>query len=430
MILLAGTLGGKTAANSENQIPPVLTLDRAVRIALRSQPAIRAAAAEINLSEGVVGQAESNFYPNLNFTASGAHIDGYFVFNPSFPARKQAYDSYNTSIQLQQILFDFNKTWPRVSAGKYGLEAARANFQAARDAVIMNVQLAYYQIIRAMNIVQVNTSTVRQADEHLRKARAFQTVGKASQFDITRAEVDLANANVNLLTAQNAVQIAKVQLKNAMGVQETTDFTVPDTFRIEPFRVPLDSVKQIALESRPEIHSGLARINANQALLAATKGQHLPNLVATGSYQWNGFEFPLQGRWNIGLSLNLPIFQGFNISAQVQQVEANVDASVAALEILKQQILLLVEQYYLQLEEAGKKIKATDVLVQQASENLRLAESRFSSGLGSAIEITDAMVVLDNARIASVQAVYDYNVALAQLRRAMGIPLQQNIDEQ
>jgi outer membrane protein len=127
----------------------------------------------------------------------------------------------------------------------------------------------------------------------------------------------------------------------------------------------------------------------------------------------------------VGVSLSIPIFQGFNISAQVQQAEANVDASVAAFETLEQQILLLVEQYYLLLEETGKKVKATDVLIKQAKENLRLAEIRYSSGLGSPIEITDALVTLGNARITNVQAIYDYNVALAQLRRAMGMPLQQ-----
>jgi outer membrane protein TolC len=125
----------------------------------------------------------------------------------------------------------------------------------------------------------------------------------------------------------------------------------------------------------------------------------------------------------VGLTLNFPIFQGFNVSAQVQQAEANAEASTAAFETLEQQILLLVEEFYLQLEEAGKKIKVTDILIKQAKDNLRLAETRYSSGLGSPIEITDALVAADNAQIANVQAVFDYNVALAQLRRAMGQPV-------
>ena len=125
----------------------------------------------------------------------------------------------------------------------------------------------------------------------------------------------------------------------------------------------------------------------------------------------------------MGLTLNFPIFQGFNVSAQVQQAEANAEASTAAFETLEQQILLLVEEFYLQLEEAGKKIKVTDILIKQAKDNLRLAETRYSSGLGSPIEITDALVAADNAQIANVQAVFDYNVALAQLRRAMGQPV-------
>jgi outer membrane protein TolC len=423
-LFLSSLLHFTLNAQIESKIPPSLTLENAVVIALENQPAIRSAEAGIHFSEAVLRQARSNFFPYLNFVAGGSHIEGYFIFNPSFPARKQDYDSYNAAIQLQQIILDFNKTWPRVSAGEYGLEGSKFDYQSTRDAVIMNVQLAYYQNIRTKSIVQVNKSTVQQAEKHLEKAKAFHSAGKGSQFDITRAEVDLANANLNLLSAQNAEQIAKVQLKNAMGIRETTDFSVPDSFRIEAFDVPLDSVKQIALNDRPEIRSAQARINENHAFVTAARNAHLPNLLATGSYQWNGFEFPLQSRWNIGVTLNLPIFQGFNISAQVQQAKANVDAAVAAFESLEQQILMLVEEYYLQLEETGKKIKVTGILIKQATENLRLAETRYSSGSGSPLEITDALVALDNAQIANVQAIFDYNVALAQLRRAMGRPLQ------
>jgi outer membrane protein len=415
MILVTNLL-----AQTQIQLPAHLTLKDALQTALTYHPSLRSAEAGVRVSKALLIQAKSNFLPEISFSAGGSHIDGYFVFNPSFPPRKQTYDSYNASLQAQQIIFDFSKTFTSVSVGKYNLESSQEDYQSAREAVALNLQLAYFQMIEAEHIVTVNEQTVKQAESHLQRARGFHLVGKSPQFDVTRAEVDLANANVALIGARNRQAVARVQLLNAMGISLDHEFSVVDSFKVEPFPMPLDSVVQIAMQRRPELRSAMARIESNRALVRVACSQHLPTLLASGSYSWNGFNFPLQSRWNAGLTLSFPIFQGFNVWAKVQQAQANENAAQAAFDALSQQVMLEVQQNYLNLKEAGERILASQKLLEQAEENLQLAEARYNSGIGSAIEITDARTVLCNSSITNIQALFDYNSSLVLLQWSMG----------
>ncbi len=407
--------------NTAEVISDSLTMEQAVRIALGHQPLLRSAEASVRSASSSVTQAQSNYFPSLSLNASGTRTGGAFVFNPSFPARTQFYNNYSTGASLQQTIYDFGKTGGRVSASEDLYSASSFDYNSTRDNVVMNVELAYIAFVQAQRLVGVDEEAVKQAEDHLKEAQAFYKVGSRPQFDVTKSEVDLANANVNLIRARNQVRIAKVQLENAMGVHPAQAYAVQNTFDTTSFAMPLDSAKAIALESRPEVSAAEARVRANQALASAAWDQNLPSLALSGSYTWNGFDFPLVSRWTGGITLSVPLFQGFNVEAQVQQAEANTDAAQASLDLLKESVRLDVEQNYLSLKEAGERIGASAKLVTQAVENLKLAEGRYNSGVGSPIEITDAQVTLSNARITYIQALADYNSSLIRLQKAMGV---------
>jgi outer membrane protein TolC len=410
------------AAQQRAVVLDALTLEGAVQLALEHHSSLKAAEASIRSSEASLTQSRANYFPTLTASATGTRTEGAFVFNPDFPPREQAYNNYSTGLQIQQTIYDFGKTSQRVSANFQFVEASTLDYQSTRSAVIANVQLAYFSLVQAQRLIQVNEETVAQAAEHLTQAKAFYAVGRRPQFDVTRSEVDLANANVNLIRARNQVRLAKVQLENAMGVHPTTRYSIADSFTITPFTMSLDSAKAIAFERRQELRAARARLEANQSLVSATWSQHLPTLSANGTYTWSGFNFPLYSRWNAGITLSLPLFQGFSVVAQVQQAQANADVVRANIDVLTETILLEVEQNFLGLKEAEERIGATTKLVEQAGENLKIAEGRYNSGVGSAIEITDAQVALSNARITNIQTLFDYNSSLVRLRRAMGTP--------
>ncbi len=398
-----------------------LTVQQAVGIALEYHPSIKASRAAASSAAAGHKQALAGYLPSIEFTGSAQQTQGAFVFNPSFPPRDQAYSSYTAGFQFQQLLFDFSRTTGRTSAAGDLEQASGNDLEASRQTVILNVQIAYYGVLQAEQVVTANEEAREQAARHLAEAKAFFSVGTRPQYDVTKSEVDLANAEVALISARNQLRLARVQLENAMGIQTDRQYKLVDSFMTPSPILSLDSARNVALRERPELRSALARVSANEALATSARSQHLPSLSAFGGYTWTNFSFPLFNRWNAGVSVSLPVFQGFSLDAQVEQADANTDAAIASLDLLRQSVFLEVEQAYLSLKEAEERTVATSKLVAQANENLVLAERQYAAGVGTLLEVTDAKLVRTNARITTIQALYDYNSWLVRLQKAMGL---------
>ncbi len=181
-----------------------LTLQQAIDLAVEHHPALRAAEANIRSASGSLTQAKSAYFPSLSVSGSVTRNDGAFVFNPTIPPRNQTYDSYTTGLQASQTLFDFGRTINRVSAGSSTLDASSLDYTASRATVIANAEVAYFGVVQSDQVVRVNEEAVGQATKHLTQAKAFYSVGRRPLFDVTKAEVDLANANVNLIRARTS----------------------------------------------------------------------------------------------------------------------------------------------------------------------------------------------------------------------------------
>lgn len=206
-----------------------------------------------------------------------------------------------------------------------------------------------------------------------------------------------------------------------MGILTSTQYAVQDTFEIPPFSMTLDSAEAVMESVRPDLVAAKARVEASQAMVNAAWDQNLPTISANGTYTWSNFNFPLVSHWNAGVTVTLPLFQGFSVTAQVDQARAGTDAAKAGLELLRESMILEIEQNYLGVQQAEERIAATSKLVEEAEESMRLAERQYVAGVGSAIEVTDAQLSLSNARITRIQALYDYNSFLVRLQRSMGI---------
>ena len=411
----------RIVAQEIRHFPASLSLVEAVNLALAFQPSLQASGASVKASEASLTLARSTYYPAISITGSGTRTGGAFVFNPSLPSRIQFYNSYTSGLTLQQTIYDFGRTDSRVSGAHEQLDASTMDYQSLRLNVIANTAIAYYGVLEAQRVVAVNLETLAQNEAHLKEAEAYYKVGTRPQIDVTTAQVNVANANVSLITARNQLRIARLQLENSMGVHSDEPYELSDSLGVAAFSMTLDSVKEIALSTRQDLLAAQARVQSSESLVWSATSQHLPTLSLSGGWNWSGFDFPLQSRWNAGVTVSLPVFQGFGISAQVDQAEANLEASRASLSITIENALLDVEQQYLSLREASDRINATTKLVGQAEENLKIAEGRYNFGVGSAIEITDAQVTLASARLSNIQALFDYNSSLIGLKRAMGV---------
>jgi len=409
---------------------PELTLTQAVDTALHHHPSLSAALQTSLAQEAKVGEVRSALLPQLSLSGNYQRATANFAPSAQFGTQlnstvfgsptNTSFDNYFSDLNLQQVIFDFGKIRADLDAAFKNLQASRWDLEAARQNVVLNAKVAYYGLLAARRVVVVNEETVRQFREHLNQAEGFFQAGTHPRFDVTKAEVDLTNAQLNLIKAKNSVEIARVTLLNAMGVSDRPIGAMEDVldFPRNPVR-EADSLKE-AMENRPELLSLSAKAEAGAAQVRSANRVYFPVLNGAADYTYRGQAFPLVWNWDMGVTLTFNLFSGLMTKNQVAEARANLALTQANREIERQNILLEVRQDYVNLVTAEEQVRTSEVVVRQAQENLDLANGRFTAGVGTSVERTDAQVSFTNAQTSLVQALYNYRTAEAQLYKAMG----------
>jgi outer membrane protein len=398
----------------------LLELQRCVEIALKKHPGIQAAASTLKAGESRVGQAKAGYYPQVSGSASYSRTDQTATAGRFSTSGGSAYDSYGSSVALSQNLFDFGKTSTQVKIQNFNLDASRSDFDTTNAQVVFGVKQSYYGLLLTKRNRDVAREVVGQYEQHLGRAKGFFEVGLKPKFDVTKAEVDLSNAKLNMLKAENAFRLAQVTLNSAMGLPEAPDYEIQDSLAFQRVEVDLNQSMKKAYNRRPDLQSILAKKKSLDETITLQKKGYTPYVTGNAGYGWSGDSFPLDPGWSIGATLNIPLFSGFSTKYQVDEARANLDVLKANEETLRQGIFLEVKQAWLNLQEAADRIVTAEVIVRQAAENLELANGRYAAGVGSPIEVTDALVAESNAKTSFGAALYDYKMAQATLEKATG----------
>jgi len=410
----------RAAAEAPIKKGETLELERCIEIALKNHPGIRAAAHALKAGESRVGQAKAGYYPQVSGSASYSRTDPTTTAGRFSTSGGSVYDSYGSSVALNQNLFDFGKTSTQVRIQNFNLDASRSDFDATNAQVVFGVKQSYYGLLLTKRNREVAREVVGQYEQHLGRAKGFFEVGLKPKFDVTKAEVDLSNAKLNLLKAGNAFRLAQVTLNNAMGLPEAPDYEIQDSLAFQRVEIVLDQSMKKAYDRRPDLQSILAKKKSFDETITLQKKGYTPYVTGNAGYGWGGDSFPLDPGWNIGATLNIPLFSGFSTKYQVEEARANLDVLKANEETLRQSIFLEVKQAWLNLQEAADRIVTAEIIVRQAAENLELANGRYAAGVGNPIEVTDALVAESNAKTSFVAALYDYKMAQATLEKATG----------
>lgn len=401
---------------------PKLSLHDCIDIALKNQPAIKAAQENVNAGRGRETQAVSPFFPQVNASTgySESHALG-GAFGNSITK------SYTTTFSVNQILYDFGKTGNALDAARWGTRSSQRDLDRTIQDVVLNVKQAYYALLAAKKLVLVAQKTIEQTESHLKQAQAFFRAGSKPRFDVTRAEVEVNSARLGMINAKNGVRIRTITLNNAMGVEPGKETEIDDT--LPPlYPVPtLEKAQEETLRNRPEMLKAEADIETAKYRVQAEASNYFPTLSADVAYNWltgtaemGPFKGDLQNSWNAGVMLTVPLFQGGLTRGRVSEARANLLAAEVQRDATRQSILLEVNQYYADMESAEVRIEVMESSLQKARENLEIAQGRYEAGFGPYIEVTDAQLSAVNAETDYIQAKYDYYVAAARLLKAMG----------
>jgi len=409
-----------------------LNLERCIEIALKMQPNIIAASSTVNINESRIGQAKSNYYPQVNWSSSYSRIkpasssssSSSGTSNGTLGRTSGSFDQYSAGFNVSQTIYDFGKTPTQVKIQNLNLDSSRSDLRNTTDQIILAVKQAYYGVVQAKYNVLVAEDTVKQTQQQLEQAKGFFTVGTKPKFDVTKAEVDLSNAKLNLIKNENAFRVSKVNLNIIMGIPDAPEYTLDENISFVKYEITLEDALAKAYENRPDLKSIVSRRQASESSVDLAKTGYYPVLTGNAAYSWSGEKFPLEHGWDVGAALSFPIFSGFLTKYQVQEAKANLDVLKANEESLKQTVFLEVQEAYLTLRAAEEAIPTAKLGVEQAKENLEIANGRYAAGVGNPIEVTDAEVGLANARTFYIQILYADKIAQASLEKAMGIAVQ------
>ncbi len=400
-----------------------LDLQRCLMIALERHPSLLAAAGTLRAGDSRVGQARSGYYPQVSGSVGYNRADPISTSaGPGGTVGGVVYDSYSSTLLLSQNLYDFGKTSTQVKVQELNRDSFRSDLENVRAQVIFGVKQAYFGLLQARGNRDVSREVVGQFQHHLEQARAFFEIGTKPKFDVTKAEVDLSNAQLNLLRAENALRLAQVALNNAIGLPEAREYEIAEQFSFQRVEVNLEETLRKAYDRRPDLQSILMRKRSQEQSIELARRGYYPSLSGNASYGWGGSggDFPLDQGWSFGAQLSIPLFTGYLTKYQIDEARANLEVLAANEALLRQSIYQDVRQAWLNMREAADRIVVAELSVRQATENLELANGRYTSGVGNPIEVTDALVAASNAKTAHISALYDYKVAQASLEKAAG----------
>jgi len=413
----------KIAADPGQILPgEMITLDRSIAIALRKNPAIVGAVNVVEGGKSRVGEARSNYYPQVSAQAGYTRISPLQSATTNTPLDN--YSQYSGSVTVSQNLIDFGKTSSQVNIQKFNLDSSRSDLTTTSDQIIFNVKQAYYGVLQAKRSRDVAVDVLKQFQLHLDQAKGFYDVGTKAKIDVIKAEVDLSNARLSLINAENTLKIAWIILNNAMGLPEAPEYTVEDNLSFQQYAVALEEATKRAFENRPELRSLVAKREAAEESVGLARTGYYPVLTGSASYNRYGQDRDLTldrlYGWSAGVVLTVPLFSGFLTSHQVAEARSNVYTLRANEEALRQQVLLEVRQSYLNLQAAEASIATAELAAQQAKENLDLASGRYAAGVGSPIEVSDAFATYVAAQANHTSALANYKIAQASIEKAMG----------
>ena len=429
-------LGSSARAEKLIEEGATLTLDQCVDIAIKNHPSVVAQDNALKASSSRIGEVSSAFWPQLNFDASYTRtkplnqpVTTTFgtptPLNPTGITTTQAdkdksYNLYAMSFNAQQLIFDFGKTMYQTKIAEYNRDASGANLNNTVSQIAFAVKQAYYAALQAKRNQEVIQESVDNAQKHLDQAKGFFEVGTRAKFDVTNAEVLLSNNKLQLIQAQNAYRIALVTLNNTMGMPEAPAYTIEDNLEYQKYEITFDDALKKAYGNRPDLIAVMDQEKAARKSVDVATVGYLPYLTANAQYQWQGSDFRLPDEWSVGAAFVWPIFNGFLTQNQINESKYNLNTAKANENLIRQVVLLDVQQSFLNLSAAEEAIPAAQLVVKQAADNLDLANGRYAAGVGNPVEITDAELAYNNSKVNENQALYNYKIAQASLQKAMG----------
>jgi len=391
-----------------------LTLEEAIRIALANNREILVAKEKIEEARQRIKETKAGYFPTINLGGTYTHLN-------EAPSETGKADSYVSKLSFDQPLYTSGRlSYANKGASLY-YQKPQADLKNAQNKITFQVKKAFYAVLLAQENVGVTEKALDQAKRHLAVVEDFFKVGVVSRFDLLRTQVEVANLKPDLIQARNNLRLSRESLANLLSLSSAS-LKLEGELSFEPLKINLEEAMDRALKERSDLRSLKLQKEMSEVALKLAKVQNKPTLALVGNYQYQN---PSHGKdewgeeWNLNLVLSIPLFDGWANRARVAQRRSQIKQIDLSLRGLEAGIDLEIKKAFWDLEASEGRIYAQEKNIEQAEEVLSIAEVRYKSGAITNLEVLDAQLALTRVRLDYLKALYDHNVAMAELEKAM-----------
>ena len=428
----------KVRAPASPEVPPELadrrwSLGDVVDLALRNNPATRAAWQDARAAAASYASQRGGYFPTINLNA-GLNVRSSSVSGGTPPSGSGAASggdstTFGPTVSLSWLLFDFGSRSGSVENARQSLLALNWAQNATIQATVLSAGQAYFQYMTAKATLEARKASLRDAQLNFEAASARHEAGVATIADVLQAKTALSQSQLTVQTVDGIVQTTRGSLAVSMGFPANLPFDIEEM----PGEVPLEGITRTvedlitqALENRPSLLAARAQVLASEAQVKKAQGDALPTLTLNSSggrtyFDSSGGSSGHSDAYGAGLALNVPLFTGFSQSNNIERAKAQSRAASERQKGLEQQVIFQVYADYYALQTAAQTSRTADDLVTSAEQSVQVALGRYKEGVGTILDLTTAQSALADARARRILARWGWYTSLAQLAHDTGL---------
>jgi outer membrane protein len=406
---------------------PKLTLQEAEAIAVQNHPQVQAAQYEVNYANQQIVENRSAYYPNVSGDLTASQANNLARIGAGDISAPRLFDRVSPGVVIRQLITDSGRTSSLVASSRLQAQATAQTSQATRYDVLLQVNRAYFDVLHAQAVVKVAEQTVGARQLLSDQVTELARNNLRSQLDVSFADVNVSEARLLLLRAQDAVQQALAELGRAMGSDQPANYQLVEEPLPASPPATTDPLVAQALNNRPELAGLRFSRDAAYKFADAEKDLSRPTVSAIAV---GGFipyintpptaPIPLEYE-GIAANVSIPVFNGHLFSARRQAALQRAMESDQRLRDEQQRLSRDVRVAWASANDAYQRIDVTAQFLRQAALALDLAQGRYSLGLSSIVELTQSQLNLTQAEIENLNAKYDYQTQYSALQYTIGL---------
>ena len=412
--------------------PRALTIEQSIQLGLDNSRMFHSSLMRSEYASAKAGEVNAALFPSIKVQASYQRLSSVPEFKIPFPGIPTIFpyiaNTYAAKATIQQPLFTGWKLQGAADNASYQAEAAQTDVVKDKAELILAVKTSYWSVYRAGEVRRLAQESVSQVEAHIADIENLARQGMATTNDVLKVKVQLANCRILLSDAANNLRLTTIAFNSTIGLPLETEIAIASPLSsVSDGPLEAEKLLKTALGGRPELIGMELRVKAADAAVIAASGGWFPQVFLTGNYYYarpNQRIIPsidkFNDTWDFGISLQFDLWNNLSTMHQTNQAKAQREQVRDALGTVRDGIVLEVTQSYLNLQQAEERIKLSELSVQQANENYRMANEKFKTGVMTSSDLLDAEVILLQSKLQLSNSLVEHELAAAKLEKVVG----------